>query len=118
MASVETATPASIINGSKAPSGGGGGGGRGSEPPQTIQPQQQQQHTPQQATIAPNIIGNGNAATAASSFNTPTKQQRFLNNNGKRIEIDGMMSEFQKLLGSNWDRYRDTVTNFLIGMIR
>ncbi|CAN6674263.1 hypothetical protein TRVA0_051S00254 [Trichomonascus vanleenenianus] len=36
---------------------------------------------------------------------------------GKRIEVDGLMSEFQKLLGDNWDKYRDAVTLFLNGRL-
>ncbi|KAA8912143.1 hypothetical protein TRICI_003608 [Trichomonascus ciferrii] len=35
----------------------------------------------------------------------------------KRIEMDSMMAEFQKNLGSNWDRYRDVITLFLIGKL-
>jgi transcriptional coactivator HFI1/ADA1 len=35
----------------------------------------------------------------------------------KRIDVDALMVEFQKLLGDNWDRYRDTITHFLVGKL-
>lgn len=34
----------------------------------------------------------------------------------KRIDVDRIMAEFQKSLGDNWDRYREVITQFLIGV--
>ncbi|ODQ63212.1 hypothetical protein NADFUDRAFT_48127 [Nadsonia fulvescens var. elongata DSM 6958] len=36
---------------------------------------------------------------------------------GKRIEVAGMMMEFRKRLGKNWDGYRILITQFLIGRL-
>lgn len=34
-----------------------------------------------------------------------------------RLQVDDMMTAFQKQLGPNWDRYRDVLTHFLVGRL-
>lgn len=90
-------------------------------------------------TATPSSIMNGSASAAAATttaqgtaeegggVTTNNVENSEVNNvNGdqtpksvksKRIEMDSMMAEFQKNLGSNWDRYRDVITLFLIGKL-
>lgn len=71
-------------------------------------------------------INGGNKSTSAtsisgnnSSSNSNSNSINNSNANGKaspkRIEVDSLMTEFQANMGSNWDRYRDVITHFLIG---
>jgi transcriptional coactivator HFI1/ADA1 len=89
-------------------------------------------------TATPSSIMNGSANPAAATTTTqgPAEEGGGVTNNvensevnnvngdqtpklgkSKRIEMDSMMAEFQKNLGSNWDRYRDVITLFLIGKL-
>lgn len=50
--------------------------------------------------------------TGSSGVHTPSKTS-----GNKRIDVDNIMSDFQKALGDNWDRYREVITQFLIGKL-
>lgn len=51
-----------------------------------------------------NVDANGNS-----------KQSK--NGQTHRIDIDSVMTRFQRKLGRNWDRYRDAITHFLMGKL-
>lgn len=40
-----------------------------------------------------------------------------LSSHNKRINVDSIMLQFQKVLGQKWDAYRDVVTHFLLGKL-
>uniref|UniRef100_A0A060TAX5 ARAD1D29832p n=1 Tax=Blastobotrys adeninivorans TaxID=409370 RepID=A0A060TAX5_BLAAD len=71
-------------------------------------------------TITPSTVEiNGSVNGAAGSPNAHGSALATPNgvSPGKRIEMDSMMADFQKNLGPKWDKYRDTVTHFLIGKL-
>jgi hypothetical protein len=85
---METASPASLMN------------NQGSKP------------TPTADSVA--TLENG--ANSPSMASTPSKTGNSSTPAGqKRIDVDGIMTEFRKRLGDNWDRYREVLTHFLIG---
>lgn len=82
---------------------------------------------PTSMAIAPSAMMNGNTEAAASEHAdsaTPAPATVAAaasagkkKDDTKRLEVDGMMTEFQKKLGKNWDKYRDLLTHFLIGRL-
>jgi hypothetical protein len=61
------------------------------------------------ATPIPPI--NGTAHTVANGGLSPSLSEL------RRIEVDGLMTEFRNVMGANWDRYRDVITHFLTGTV-
>jgi len=63
----------------------------------------------------------------SSSTTTPIIQQNTIESNlnlkngkntlSKRIEVENLAKEFQKKLGSNWDKYQTTISAFLVGKL-
>ncbi|KAG5370297.1 Transcriptional coactivator HFI1/ADA1 [Yarrowia sp. C11] len=95
--------------------GGGGGAGAGAT-----------------MSIAPGSLGGTNggsvaaaaaetAATPAASTpavgGTPAPSTAAGSSSASRLQVDDMMTAFQKQLGPNWDRYRDVLTHFLVGRL-
>lgn len=112
-ASLETAAPSALLTSgliSKSLISSNGTSVDTSQPNgNTIQPDE----TSMNGSVAGNSTLNSNSTAPTSTSNTPTKPQR--STVAKRIEVDSIMTEFQKALGSNWDRYRDVITHFIIG---
>lgn len=79
------------------------------------------------AAAAPSMLTGGGAETgeAVELANLKMKameQPQTAHKAGKpdrtqRIDIDSAMTKFQRKLGRNWDKYRDTITHFLMGKL-
>ncbi|KAK9315554.1 transcriptional regulator of RNA polII, SAGA, subunit-domain-containing protein [Lipomyces starkeyi] len=54
---------------------------------------------------------SGGPAAQTTTTNTPSKPQR----PARRIEVEQLMNDFRRALGSNWDHYREIITSFLTG---
>ncbi|KAK9355473.1 transcriptional regulator of RNA polII, SAGA, subunit-domain-containing protein [Lipomyces doorenjongii] len=53
----------------------------------------------------------GHAAQTTTTTNTPSKPQR----PARRIEVEQLMNDFRRALGTNWAQYREIITSFLTG---
>ncbi|KAK9367152.1 transcriptional regulator of RNA polII, SAGA, subunit-domain-containing protein [Lipomyces kononenkoae] len=51
------------------------------------------------------------AAAQSTTSTTPSKPQR----PARRIEVELLMNDFRRALGTNWDHYREIITSFLTG---
>lgn len=113
-------------NGGIAPSMMGGGGGGADTNTNS--------HHHTSMSIAPGSLGGGGggggvAAAAAESTagatpaatpaagGTPAPSNHAGSSSSSRLQVDDMMTSFQKQLGPNWDRYRDVLTHFLVGRL-
>lgn len=114
-------------NGGIAPSMMGGGGGGGDT--------NAGHHT--SMSIAPGSLGGGGGGVAAAAAETaaaggatpaastpavgetpaPSNHAGSSSSSSSRLQVDDMMTSFQKQLGPNWDRYRDVLTHFLVGRL-
>ncbi|KAK9447451.1 transcriptional regulator of RNA polII, SAGA, subunit-domain-containing protein [Limtongia smithiae] len=59
------------------------------------------------------IASQASGAAVAGVNSTPSKPQR----PARRIEVETLMNEFQRVLGDNWSRYREVMTAFLTGKL-
>lgn len=57
------------------------------------------------------------ASTPAVGGGTPAPSAAGGSSSASRLQVDDMMTSFQKQLGPNWDRYRDVLTHFLVGRL-
>lgn len=74
------------------------------------------------AGTGPDTPVNGNGSTRNQSPTpvgpgTNGKQGSVAASAPKRIDVDDIMTNFQKKLGKNWERYRTAITYFLIGKL-
>ncbi|KAK7204999.1 transcriptional regulator of RNA polII, SAGA, subunit-domain-containing protein [Myxozyma melibiosi] len=53
------------------------------------------------------------SASGGTTNTTPSKPQR----PARRIEVEALMNDFRRVLGDKWARYREVITNFLIGKL-
>ncbi|KAK9238917.1 transcriptional regulator of RNA polII, SAGA, subunit-domain-containing protein [Lipomyces kononenkoae] len=54
---------------------------------------------------------SGAPAAQSTTSTTPSKPQR----PARRIEVEVLMNDFRRALGTNWDHYREIITSFLTG---
>ncbi|KAJ8102537.1 transcriptional regulator of RNA polII, SAGA, subunit-domain-containing protein [Lipomyces tetrasporus] len=55
--------------------------------------------------------GGAAAPSTTTATSTPSKPQR----PARRIEIEPLMNDFRRTLGTHWDQYREIITSFLTG---
>lgn len=57
------------------------------------------------------------AASTPAVGGTPAPSTAAGSSSASRLQVDDMMTAFQKQLGPNWERYRDVLTHFLVGRL-
>jgi len=79
-----------------------------------------QSNSPTPATA--NGVANGKPSANNSSQSSPAPTVSNADGNAKakpsrRVDVEPLMKELHRRLGPNWDRYRDAVTDFVIGQL-